>query len=93
MVYAKWVFAWKSDETRKVVKAKARLVARGFSQRLRVDYNETFAPTPAALCIRLMAAVTCKLQLYLCHLDVQQAFAQAEQNEVGLMRMPKGFGS
>ena len=58
MVSAKWVYTWVSDETGKVVKAKARLVARGFSKRPGVDDHETFAPTPSALCIRLMAAIT-----------------------------------
>ena len=75
------------------MKAKARLVARGFSQRPGVDFNETFAPTPAAPCIRLMAAIACELQLDLCHFDVQQAFVQAELKEVVLMRMPKGCGA
>ena len=93
MVSAKWVFTWKSDENGKVVKAKARLVARGFSQRPGVDYNETFAPTPAAPCIRLMAAIACELQMDLCHFDVQQAFVQAELKETVLMRMPQGCGA
>ena len=78
---------------RKVVKAKARLVARGFSQRPGVDYHETFASSPAAPCIRFTAAVACELQLDLCHFDVQQAFVQAELKEVVWMRMPQGRGA
>ena len=74
MVSAKLVYTWESDETGKVVKAKAQLVARGLSQRPGVDYHETFGPTPAAPCIRLMAAIACELQLDLCHFYVQQAF-------------------
>ena len=93
MVSAKWVFTWKSDETGKVVKAKARLAARGFSQRPRLDYNETFAPTPDAPCIRLMASIACELQLDLRHFDVQQVFVQAELKEVVFRRMPKGCGA
>ena len=75
------------------MKAKARLVGRGFSQRPGVDYHETFALTPATPCIRLMAAIACELQLDLCHFDVQQAFVQAELKEVVLMRMPQGCGA
>ena len=62
MVSAKWVFRWKYDETGKGVKAKARLAGRGFSQRPGGDYHETFNPTPAAPCIRLMTAIACELQ-------------------------------
>ena len=92
MVSAKWMFTWKADEHGKIVKAKARLVARGFSQRPGVDCNEIFAPTPAAACIRMMAAIACEIQLDLCHFDVQQAFVQAELQELVLMRMPLGCG-
>ena len=51
------------------------------------------APTSATLCIRLMVAIACELQLDLCHFDVQQAFVQAEPKDVVLMRMPKGCGA
>ena len=68
-------------------------MARGFSQRPGVDYHETYAPTPAAPCIRLMVAIACELQLDLCHSDVQQAFVQAELKVVVLMQMSQGCGA
>ena len=73
MISAKWVLAWKTDEHGRVTKAKARLVARGFSQREGNDYFETLAPSPAAPCIRLLAATACELELDLCHFDAEQA--------------------
>ena len=63
-------------------KEKARLLARGFSQRPGFDFIESFGPTPAASCVRLMAAIACELQLDLCHSYVQQAFVQAELEEL-----------
>lgn len=87
-----WVFTWKSDDNGKAVKAKVRLVARGFLQPPGVDYNEYFAPTTAVLCIRLMAAIACVLQLNICRFDVQQACVQAELKKVVLMRMLQGCG-
>ena len=86
-----WVVTWKSDETGKVVKAKARLVDRGCSRSPGVYYNETFARTTP--CIRLRVDIACKLRVYLCHIDVQQALVQAELKKVVLMRMPKGCGA
>ena len=42
-----WVYRVKRDAQGSVVKYKARLTAQGFSQVPGVDYQETFAPTPA----------------------------------------------
>ena len=44
MISAKWVFTWKSNELGKVVRAKTRLVARGFRQVEGVDYFEILPP-------------------------------------------------
>lgn len=71
MITAKWVFTWKSDEHGRIVKAKCRLVARGFGQRRGIDFFETYAPTPASCCIRLLACIACELGLDLCHFDCE----------------------
>ena len=77
MIPTKWVLSCKTDEPGRVTKAKERLVPRGFNQREGIDYFETFAPTPAAGCIRLLAATACELDLDLCHFDAEQAFVQS----------------
>ena len=48
VVCARRVFAWKVDKDGNIVKPKARLAARGFSQVHTVDFLEAYAPTPAA---------------------------------------------
>ena len=45
LVTSKWVFDVKRLISGAIDKFKARLVARGFSQKFGVDFQETFAPT------------------------------------------------
>ena len=88
MIDAKWVYTWKVDEHGWVVKAKSRLVARGFKQREEVDFSETFAPTVSSSCVRLLSAIACECGLDLCHFDVDQAFGEEDV----FLRLPKGCG-
>ena len=74
------------------MKAKARLVAKGFSQVEGVDYLETFAPTPATSCVRLLAVFACEHDLGMYHFDAEQAFLQSELEEEIYLRLPPGCG-
>ena len=49
-----------------MTETKARLVVRVFSQREGIDYFDTFAPTPAAACTRLLAVTAFELDSDLC---------------------------
>ena len=73
VISAKWIFTWRPDERGRVVKAKVRLVASGFSQGEGIDACETCAPRPSAACIRLLASIACEYDLDLCHFDAEQA--------------------
>ena len=75
-----------------MVKAKLRLVARGFKQCEGVDFiSQTFAPTVSSSCVRLLSAIECECDLNLCHFDVDQAFVQSDLEDV-FLRLPKGCG-
>ena len=89
---ARWVFAWKVDKDGNVVKPKARLVARGFSQVHTVDFLETYAPTPAASSVKLLVAVAVENDWELRQLDVKQAFIKANLGFYVFIKLPDGCG-
>ena len=75
-----------------MIKAKSRLVARGFKQREGVDYSEAFAPTVSSSWVRLLSVIACECDLDLCHFHVDQAFVQSDLEEDVFLRLPKGCG-
>lgn len=76
-----------------MLKPKARLVARGFSQREGVDFFETYSPCPSVTSIRLLAAIACDLDWDFVHFDATQAFVQSPLEEDIYIRLPKSCGS
>ena len=92
MISAKWVCSWKVNELGHVVRAKARLVARGPTQREGIDFFETFLPCPSVVSIRLLAAIACEFGWDLCHFDAEQAFVQLKLDELVFIRLPPGCG-
>ena len=52
----RWVFRNKLDESAKVVRNKARLVAQGYNQQEGIDYDETFAPVVRLEAIKMLLA-------------------------------------
>ena len=89
---AKWVYTWKVDEQGWVVKAKSRLVARGFKQSKGIDFGEMFAPTVSSSYMHLLSAIACKFDLDLCHFDVDQVFVQSRLDENVFLRLSRGCG-
>ncbi|CAN0406097.1 unnamed protein product [Pylaiella littoralis] len=75
------------------MRAKARLITRGFAQREGVDFFETFSPCPSVQSIFLLGAIACELGWDLCHFDAEQAFVQSKLHEVVFVRLPPGCGA
>ena len=85
------MYRWKVNE-HEWVKAKLRLVARGFRQCKGIDVNETFAPIVSSSCVLLLSAIACERDLDLCRFDVDQAFIQSDLEEGVFLRLLKGCG-
>ncbi|CAL1382933.1 unnamed protein product [Linum trigynum] len=73
------------------MKFKARVVARGFSQREGVDYNEIFSPVVRHTSIRVLLAIVAHYDLELEQLGVKTAFLHGELEEEIYMTQPEGF--
>jgi hypothetical protein len=67
---------------------KVRIVARGFTQRAGVDYQEVFAPVANLESIFIICALAAKYDLELDQLDVSTAYLNGELEEELYMMPP-----
>ncbi|CAI7853863.1 unnamed protein product [Closterium sp. NIES-54] len=90
IVSGMWIFRVKRPPGSPPV-FKARYVARGFSQRQRVDYFQTFSPTPKLTTLRVLLHVAAQRDYELHSLDFSTAFLQGSLHEEMWLRRPPGF--
>ncbi|KAH9686815.1 hypothetical protein KPL70_014523 [Citrus sinensis] len=70
---------------------KAMLVARGFTQRERIDFNEIFSPVVKHASIRVILALVAIQDMYLEHMDIKTTFLHGELQEEIVMEQPEGY--
>ncbi|CAI5479428.1 unnamed protein product [Closterium sp. Yama58-4] len=85
-----WIFRVKRPSGSPPV-FKARYVARGFSQRQRVDFFQTFSPTPKMTTLRVLLHVAAQRDYELHSLDFSTAFLQGSLHEEIWLRRPPSF--
>lgn len=90
-ISCKWVFRVKPGDGGIPDRYKARLVARGFSQRFGFDYTETYSPVIKLDTLRTMLAVANQEQMYMHQMDVRTAFLNGDLSEEIFMSQPEGF--
>lgn len=90
VVKCKWVLKKKCDRENNI-SYRARLVAKGCSQKSGIDYSETFSPVVRHTTLRLLFALAVQLNLDTAHLDVKTAFLNGELDETIYMQLPDCF--
>ena len=55
-------------------KHKARMVARGFTQQLDIEFNETFAPVACMYTVRTVLAIVVQKKWHVYQMDVKSTF-------------------
>jgi len=85
-VGSKWVFKLKSGPDGSIERYKARLIAQGFSQKYRIDYDETFCPVVRLESLHTMIALAMLHGLKLHKVDVTTAFLNCKLEEEVYMR-------
>jgi hypothetical protein len=91
LVGCKWVYKTKYNSQKNMERFKARLVAKCFTQREGIDYNETFSPVSCKNSFRIIMALVAHYDLELHQMDVKTAFLNGDLEENVYMAQPKGF--
>lgn len=87
----KWVYKLKRDNNGKIIKHKARLVAKVYVQKQGIDFEEVFAPVTRLETVKLLLALAAKNSWEVHHLDVKSAFLNGDLEETVYVSQPKGF--
>ncbi|SPC65512.1 related to retrotransposon protein [Ustilago sp. UG-2017b] len=92
LVDSKVVLRLKLDADGVPVKHKARLVARGFTQREGIDYQETFSPVAPLGAIRAILALAVQNNWEVHALDITMAYLNSMLKEAIYMKPLEGSG-
>lgn len=87
----KWVFKKKDCVDGRTHQYKARLCAKGFTQKPGVDFQEIFAPVARYDSIRLMLALAAQEDMQIGQFDVKTVFLNGDLEEELYMKVPDGI--
>ena len=87
----KWVFVRKRNENNEVVRYKARLVVQGFTQRPRIDFNETYSLVMSRIMFRYLISLAVQKRLSIQLMDVVTAYLYGSLDSDIYMKVPDGI--
>jgi len=91
VVCCHWVFTLKYRPDGSLDRYKARLMAKGHTQRYGIDYFVMFSPVARMKSIRILLSIAVNLSWSLFQLDVKNAFLYGNLQEKVYMEQPPGY--
>ncbi|GKB14379.1 retrovirus-related pol polyprotein from transposon TNT 1-94 [Tanacetum coccineum] len=91
VITLKWIYKVKLDELGRILKNKARLVARGYRQKEGIDFEESFALVARLDVIRIFLAYAAHLNMIVYQMDVKTEFLNGILREKVYVSQPDGF--
>nr|GEU77024.1 retrovirus-related Pol polyprotein from transposon TNT 1-94 [Tanacetum cinerariifolium] len=91
VITLKWIYKVKLDELGGMLKNKARLVAGGYHQEERIDFEESFAPVARLDAIRIFFAYAAHMNMIVYQMDVKTAFLNGILREEVYVSKPDEF--
>jgi len=87
----KWIYKRKKEADGHVETYMARLVAKGFTQREGIDYDDTFSHVSMFKSIKVLLAIAAHYDYEIWQMDVKTAFLNGYLEEEIYMAQPDGF--
>ena len=91
VVRTRWIYKVKHVTDESVEKYKARFMAKGFSQKEGIDYEETFAPIARYSSIQTIISLADEMGWRVHQMDIKTAFLHRVIKEEVYIEQPKGF--
>ena len=91
IIETKQVFRNKLDESRNIIRNKARLVAKRYNQQEGIYFDEAYVPVARLEVIRLLLVFACYMDFKLFQIDIKSTFLNGYLSKNIFVEQPPGF--
>nr|GEV02418.1 retrovirus-related Pol polyprotein from transposon TNT 1-94 [Tanacetum cinerariifolium] len=91
VINIKWLWKNKHDEENRLIRNKARLIAKGYGQEEGIDFEESFLPVARLEAVRIFIAYAAHKSFHIYQMDVKTTFLNGSLKEEVYVNQPDGF--